>query len=36
MFKEDCRAAGIIIYRIKNKEPQILGLRALPKFQTKQ
>ena len=28
-----CRAAGIIIYRLRNGKPQILGLTALPKFQ---
>ena len=33
MLKTHCRAAGIIIYRMRNDNLQILGLMALPKFQ---
>ena len=35
MYKNDknCKAAGIIIYRIRSNKPQILGLVALPRFQ---
>ena len=34
MYKVKCRAAGIIIYRIRDNKPQVLGLTALKRFQT--
>ena len=35
MDQVKCRAAGIMIYRKRNSQHQILGLIALPKFQIK-